>query len=180
MTSENGVRTGWSCGWSSILEELGRIATLEYPIHSPQREDTIHSSHAKTPLTRPAPTKPPSTPTSVSAMPSPRLSFPRPAVLRPNLSRSSPILLRPISTSGPPLGAWTGRTPEDHAVNRTDEKDVQSKQSQQGMREKANGDSPSIGISENGGEYNKKAEQDKPRAPKPVIGMNDERGGKGH
>lgn len=65
-------------------------------------------------------------------------------------------------------------------VNRTDENDVQSIPSHQGMREKDDGDSPAVGISEKGGAYNKKAEQENPKAPKPVIGMNDERGAKGH
>jgi hypothetical protein len=65
-------------------------------------------------------------------------------------------------------------------VNRTDEKDVQSIPSHQGLREKDNGDSPAVGISEKGGADNKKAEQDRPKAPKPVMGMNDERGAKGH
>jgi len=57
---------------------------------------------------------------------------------------------------------------------------VQSKPSHQGMREKDAGDSNSRAISEKGAEDNKKAEQEKPQAPRPVIGMNDERGGKGH
>lgn len=65
-------------------------------------------------------------------------------------------------------------------MNRTDEKDTQSKPSHQGMREKEGGDSMSIGISERGGEANKQAQKDKPEAPKPVIGMNDQVGGKGH
>lgn len=65
-------------------------------------------------------------------------------------------------------------------MNRTDEKDIQSAASQQAMREKENDDSQSRGISEKGAEDNKKAEKDRPEAPKPVIGMNDERGGKGH
>lgn len=61
-------------------------------------------------------------------------------------------------------------------MNRTDEKDVQSAASQQAMEEKKSGDSQGRGISETGGEENKKAEKDRPEAPKPVIGMNDERG----
>jgi hypothetical protein len=106
----------------------------------------------------------------------PQLSVPRPAALRPSLLRTNPTPLRPFSNSGPPLGAWTGRTPDEHAVNRTDEKDVQSKSAHQGMREKDRGESHSTAISGKGGEHNKKAEQEKPKAPKPVIGMNDERG----
>ena len=183
MTSETGVETGWSCGWNSLLNELGRIAILEYPVNSVQSEQSSRSSHSThsraTPLKKPAPTETTLLQQSASTMPGPRLSFPRPAILRPNFTRSSPVVLRPISTSTPVLNGWTGRTPEDHAVNR-DGKDVQSEQSQQGMKEKDDGSSPSNGISEKGGENQKKAEGERPQAPKPVIGMNDERGGKGH
>jgi hypothetical protein len=64
-------------------------------------------------------------------------------------------------------------------VNR-DGNDVQSEQSHKSMKEKKEGNSDSTGISEKGGHHNKKAEQENPKAPKPVIGMADERGGKGN
>ncbi len=111
--------------------------------------------------------------------PVPRVSLPRPAVLRSPLLRNSTTKLRPLSTSSPARDAWSGRDPDEHAVNRTDEKDTQSKPAHQGMKEKDEGDSQALGVSEKGGKGNKKAEQDRPEAPKPVIGMNDERGGKG-
>jgi hypothetical protein len=177
MTSETWVNTGWTCGWSYILEELGRIASLEYPALTPSQEREADLAARKSPASTAS--IPPES--EASTMPGPRISLPRPAALRPNnLPRCTPTPLRPFSNSGPPLGAWTGRTPDEHVVNRTEEKDVQSKPSHQGMREKDQGDSHARGISEKGGEDNKKAEQEKPAAPRPVIGMNDERGGKGH
>lgn len=175
MTSETAVNAGWTCGFSSIIQELGRIASLEYPVFKPSEERWSNSNR----VTKPAPEASISAKHEATTMPVPGLSLPRAAALRPNVPRTPPTLLRPLTASGPPLSAWTGRTPEDHAVNRTDEQDVQSQPSQQGMREKKKGDSHSHGIAEKGGEYNKKAEEDKPQAPKPVIGMNDERGGKG-
>jgi len=75
-------------------------------------------------------------------------------------------------------------------VNRTEGKDVQSEQSQASMREKdrqaagqgGKEDSGSQGISEKDhADSNKRAKSEiDPKAPGPVIGMNDERGGKGH
>ena len=64
-------------------------------------------------------------------------------------------------------------------MNRTEEKDTQSKPAHQGMSDKEQGNSMSTGISEKGGEANRKSEKDEPAAPKPVIGMNDQVGGKG-
>jgi hypothetical protein len=176
MTSETGVESECACGLSSILNDLGRLASLEYPIYSPSLETSINSNTgASVESTEPTPLE-----YAAYTMPVPRLPFPPTAALKHNLCRTTQALCRPFSNSGPPLGAWTGRRPDEHAVNRTDEKDVQSKPSHQGMREKDQGESNSRGISEEGGEDNKKAEQEKPDAPRPVIGMNDERGGKGH
>ena len=56
-------------------------------------------------------------------------------------------------------------------VNRTDQKDVQSKASQSAMQQKKDGKDGSQGISQKDeGNFNKKAEEDHPEAPKPVIG----------
>jgi hypothetical protein len=46
----------------------------------------------------------------------------------------------------------------------------------EGKAERASGEGSSA-TSEKGGELNKKAEKDHKEAPRPVIGMNDERGG---
>ncbi|KAL9108222.1 MAG: hypothetical protein Q9227_006960 [Pyrenula ochraceoflavens] len=74
------------------------------------------------------------------------------------------------------IANWTGRKVEDHAVNR-DGKDVQSEQSKQSMREKEQGKTDhSHGLGQTSGGQNKKAKQEHPEAPEPVIGMNDERG----
>lgn len=175
MTSGSGVKSRWTCGFSSIIEELGRLASLEYPIYPEPQE---RSSQPTTTTKLPPPSSTPSL-SETSIMPVPRLSLPRPAFLKPNLPRTTPTPLRPFSTSGPPLEAWTGRPPEEHAVNRTEEKDVHSKTARQGLREKEKGDSAALGVSEKGGADNKKAEKEEPEAPTPVIGMNDERGGKG-
>jgi hypothetical protein len=53
---------------------------------------------------------------------------------------------------------------------------VQHDAVKEGKAERASGEG-SAASSEKGGEGNKKAEKDMPEAPKPVIGMNDERGG---
>lgn len=84
---------------------------------------------------------------------------------------------------------WQGRKPDEHAVNRTEEKDVQSEQSQAGMREKdrhmsgkdaekGKEENVSQGVSEvDQNNSNQRAKKESPEAPGPVIGMNDERGG---
>lgn len=87
-----------------------------------------------------------------------------------HLSFSQTTNTRHESTPG-----WKGRTPDDHVVHRKDELDVQSQASQSGMREHESGNSESQGLNrKDEGQYNKKAKQDHPKAPEPVIGMNDE------
>lgn len=174
MTSATGVKSEWTCGWSAIFNDLGWLASLEYPVYPPEKR----SSDPIPPKTPPSSAST-SLKSEASTMPVPRISLPRPAFLRPQLPRTTPKPLRSFSTSCLSLGGNPGHKPDEQAANRTDEQDVQSKASHQGMREKDEGHSQSLGISEKGGAYNKKAEQDKPEAPKPVIGMNDERGGKG-
>lgn len=191
MTSQSKIkRSCWACGLyvNSVIEQLGRIAVLEYTIPEELSQQIPHSrrhrqnSNPQKPPTPPSPPPPPSTSPQDQAatMPIPRIAIPQPAALKPVLPRTTPASLRSLSTSSPSLAGWTGRTPDEHAVNRTDEKDVESKPAHQGMREKGKDDSHSFGISEKGGDNNRKAEQDKPEAPKPVIGMNDERGERGH
>ncbi|KAL9618729.1 MAG: hypothetical protein Q9160_006608 [Pyrenula sp. 1 TL-2023] len=76
------------------------------------------------------------------------------------------------------MASWTGRKIEDHVVNRTDAKDVQSESSQQALKDKEQGNTEhSHGLGQHGGaESSKKAKEEHPKAPEPVIGMNDERG----
>ena len=106
--------------------------------------------------------------------------------------RTSAFTTRPLSTSSRLLSVtsdWKGREPDEHAVNRTEEKDVQSEQSQAGMREKErhmSGNDAETGKEENVSQgvseadqnkSNARAKEEAPKAPGPVIGMNDERGG---
>ncbi|EXJ83161.1 hypothetical protein A1O1_06780 [Capronia coronata CBS 617.96] len=79
----------------------------------------------------------------------------------------------PSSTPG-----WGGRGSESHAVNRS-QHDPQSEGAQQGIKDHEEGKEGSQAISrKDEGNANKKAEEDHPEAPQPVIGMNDERGQK--
>lgn len=116
----------------------------------------------------------------------------RMSLLRNFPLRTSALTTRPLSTSNRLFSAtsdWQGRKPDEHAVNRTEEKDVQSQQSQAGMREKerhmsgkdaekGKEENISQGVSEaDQNNSNPRAKEESPEAPGPVIGMNDERGG---
>lgn len=71
---------------------------------------------------------------------------------------------------------WEGRHGDDHAVKR-DRLDVQGDASQEGMKQHEEGKEGSQAISrKDEGSHNERAQKDHPKAPQPVIGMNDERG----
>lgn len=71
---------------------------------------------------------------------------------------------------------WKGRHGDEHAVNR-DGLDVQSEQSHKAMKEHESLQEGSQAISrKDEGDNNKRAKEDHPKAPEPVIGMNEERG----
>ncbi|KAL8675994.1 MAG: hypothetical protein Q9186_007440 [Xanthomendoza sp. 1 TL-2023] len=79
--------------------------------------------------------------------------------------------------------AWSGRQPSEHVTNRSDELDVQSGASKSGARQRLTDDEhegSSATSEKDPGNQNEQAKKDHPEAPGPVIGMNDERGGKGH
>ncbi|KAJ9501618.1 hypothetical protein H2202_002580 [Exophiala xenobiotica] len=81
----------------------------------------------------------------------------------------------PDSTPG-----WEGRSKEDHAVNRSPH-DPQSANAQSGMKDHEQLKEGSQAISrKDEGNNNKRAKEDHPEAPEPVIGMNEERGGVSH
>lgn len=95
---------------------------------------------------------------------------------------------RPISISGAYdklSNKWRGMPPEEHAVDRTkhnaDTTDPETKASSLGMSERDRKEgiadrSQSQATTERGGSgYGRKAKKEHPRAPEPVIGMNDER-----
>lgn len=84
-----------------------------------------------------------------------------------------------------PVQEWKGSSSEDHAVNRTKRKDTtdpETENSAKGQAEREEYD----GIAEKSksqattqrdlGQHNKRAKEEHPAAPEPVIGMNDEKG----
>ncbi|KAL8769638.1 MAG: hypothetical protein Q9209_004435 [Squamulea sp. 1 TL-2023] len=104
---------------------------------------------------------------------------------KPSLRTSSPFLrtltTTPQSHANSP--GWSGRQPSEHTTNRQDELDVHSGASKSGARQKIEDDEhegSSAASQKDPGNQNEKAKKDHPEAPGPVIGMNDERGGKGH
>ncbi|KAK7897104.1 hypothetical protein LTR67_004993 [Exophiala xenobiotica] len=95
------------------------------------------------------------------------------AVTRRHLSSTSFSLAKaPDSTPG-----WEGRSKEDNPVSRSPH-DPQSANAQSGMKDHENLKEGSQAISrKDEGNNNKRAKEDHPEAPEPVIGMNEERGG---
>lgn len=74
--------------------------------------------------------------------------------------------------------SWTGRQPEEHVTETQDDLNVQSKASKSGKQERAGSSEQSSATNEKDfGNQNKKAKEENPESPGPVIGMNDERGG---
>ncbi|KAJ5284343.1 hypothetical protein N7497_000374 [Penicillium chrysogenum] len=107
-------------------------------------------------------------------------------VVLPLQSAIQPLVLRA------PLGVrnysifedWKGSSAEEHIRKRSekgDTDDVHSEAAASGLRERrANqglaDETKSQGMTERGGtKYGKKAKEEHPKAPEPVIGMNDER-----
>lgn len=79
---------------------------------------------------------------------------------------------------------WKGASSEDHTTERSkrgDTNDPTSNASAAGMKEREQNEavadtSKSQGTTERGGQkHGKKAKQEHPEAPEPIIGMNDER-----
>src|SRR4051812_6753737 len=106
----------------------------------------------------------------------PRLPIQSLRQMLPSAKRpGSPFELRSLSTT-PTHRGWQGREGDEHAVNR-DGKDVQSEQAHEAMKKHESLEEGSSAISrKDEGNNNKRAEKDNPEAPKPVIGMNSERG----
>ncbi|RJE19802.1 hypothetical protein PHISCL_07854 [Aspergillus sclerotialis] len=84
---------------------------------------------------------------------------------------------------------WTGSSTSDHTVNRVrkhDETDPETAASAYSIKERDDShniadDSKSQATTERDGlKYGRKAKEEHPKAPEPVIGMNDERAEKGH
>ena len=73
---------------------------------------------------------------------------------------------------------WQGRQASEHTTNRDDEANIEVSASKSGAADRAAGSeaNSSATSGQDQGKHNKKASDDHPEAPKPVIGMNDERG----
>jgi len=80
---------------------------------------------------------------------------------------------------------WTGTSTEDHAVNRAKKKDItdpEIESTASGLQEHVENDGIADGSKSQAttrrdlGRNNKRAKDEHPAAPEPVIGMNDEKG----
>jgi len=75
---------------------------------------------------------------------------------------------------------WEGRKGDDHALHRP-ALDPQAKESHEARKDHEQGKEGSQAISQKDErQSNKRAKEEHPEAPGPVLGMNDERGSKGH
>ena len=100
------------------------------------------------------------------------------------IARQRPILpvnqsLTPVRFAGSATKDWEGRQANEHTTNRDDSLNIHSSASNAGQADRAKGDGGQSGATsqQDKGNQNEQAEKDHPEAPKPVIGMNDERGG---
>ncbi|KAI9802976.1 MAG: hypothetical protein M1825_002209 [Sarcosagium campestre] len=84
--------------------------------------------------------------------------------------------LRPFTKTSAPM---QGRKPEDHVTNQDHDLNVHSAASRGGQRDRGTEGQSQATSERDHGSDNAKAEKDHPEAPKPVIGMNDEKGRKG-
>jgi len=106
-------------------------------------------------------------------------------VLRPLRTPYAPTI-RTLTTSRPSFASstdtakWKGRQPDEHTTDSKDELDVESEASGKGQRAKAADDTTSNATSQRDTQgAQKKAKEEHPESPKgPIIGMNDEKGGK--
>ncbi|KAJ5181756.1 hypothetical protein N7449_011903 [Penicillium cf. viridicatum] len=100
-----------------------------------------------------------------------------------------PVLRAPLGVRGYSIFEdWKGSSAEDHTRKRSkngDTEDVHSAAAASGLNERKTNqgladETKSQGMTERGGtKYAKKAKQEHPKAPEPLIGMNDERPKKG-
>jgi len=144
---------------------------------------------------------------SKKGMPSPMLSFrrfllpnpPRPYLLPLQSIIQPATIFTPQSVSARfksnpskdrhPFQDWAGTSPRDHTVNRVKEGDTtdpevkgaaDSRQEREESGGIANNTKSQATTERDQRQNNRRAKEDHPAAPEPVIGMNDERGEKGH
>lgn len=127
-------------------------------------------------------------PTSMSNLPSAGLlarAFHRVSAAGPTAIKAKPAQhMRYLSTSQS-LSKWDGRQAEENTTRETDTNNIQQDAVREGKDDRAASDG-SDGAHKSGATsekditgQNEKAKKEHPEAPRPVIGMNDERGGKG-
>ncbi|TAQ84683.1 hypothetical protein B7494_g6992 [Chlorociboria aeruginascens] len=92
------------------------------------------------------------------------------------LTTTSPRTIRQIHGTLPNR-KWEGRPAADSTVRESDSHNAQQDAVKEGKSERAKGEGGQA-TSEKSSGGNEKAKKDNPEAPWPVIGMNDERGGK--
>ena len=108
--------------------------------------------------------------------------------LRPAQMLRTATLLRPYSSVHPSSSnnsGWSGRPAEEHVTRHPETPNAHAEASKAGKEERAaalaeGAEGKSQATTERDhGSHNKKAKEEHPEAPGPVIGMNDERGGVG-
>jgi len=100
-----------------------------------------------------------------------------PAFSRVFLSRQT-LCRKKLSTTSVSR-KWKGSKTKDHIAETDDNHNVQVDGAKGGAMDRASADGSSAATEKDPGKNNEKAKTDHPKAPEPVIGMNDERGGKG-
>lgn len=90
------------------------------------------------------------------------------------LSQQAPY--RTLTTT-PLFKKWEGSSPKDHITETDDGHNVQIDSARDGAKDRASSDGSSAATEKDPGKSNEKAKVEHPKAPKPIIGMNDERGG---
>jgi hypothetical protein len=96
------------------------------------------------------------------------------AFARVFLSRQAPY--RKLSTTSV-FKKWDGSKPKDHITETDDSHNVHIDGAKVGAMDRASSDGSSAATEKDPGKSNQKAKVDHPKAPEPVIGMHDERGG---
>ncbi|RAL13204.1 uncharacterized protein BO97DRAFT_442637 [Aspergillus homomorphus CBS 101889] len=109
---------------------------------------------------------------------------------RPQQQQQALRAITPVSVQSRRLNSsWVGTNQDDHAVNRQKKRDTtdpETDASSAGLkdREEKHGlpdSSKPQGATERGGlKHERKAKSEHPKAPEPILGMNDERGQRGH
>ena len=72
---------------------------------------------------------------------------------------------------------WKGSKPKDHITRTDDSHNTQIDAAKEGAADRASSNGSTAATEKDKGDNNSKSKETHPKAPDPVIGMNDERGG---